>query len=667
MTPEFSKIYRLTPEFEHTGEPRVRHIDRRDTGLRKHAYCSSGALDFIRGVEPMPGHDIVLVLAMSSSEIYGANRNGDAFAERPVYINGEKVLDWHETLPQHHQTFENGHNFLHHVNKDPRKAVGSIIKSFWNDVMHRVELLIATNKDKAGRVVERIADGDYPGVSMGCKIKYDICDLCGNRAPTRNEYCEHVNNRNPNYGLGKILPNGQHCRVWNPSPNLFDISYVWRPADPIGFMMKKVAYDQSPYEISSASLGEVVKNAENKLSAISKLSDIDKIISGEARAIKEGPSRDENIDRIVESLIPRLRERFEPLPDDVIAEMARYPLNEAVNSMNAVAIHPTVTEIYKIICQKGGLPADPKIAALLPAMQSAMLDLFSDSPGVIDGFIDTAKLAFDERAIRPELVQRVLPLLEKRALYKEYLARKYVPESLAPMTPMLGVDPTEAYYGSTQELFNIPDPRTGRLFQTTRGTAEQTDWDNKKRSLLEAGTLAAGTGLGYKALSMLRNSPMKTMSLLKWPLLLAGGGMTYRTLTKPTPMVQSSGGEYIPYNTPMVEKNSSLATAKNLRNMATDPIGGPLAGSALGTLLLASDVLPENLAPTSWEQTASQHPVWTALGGAAGLMGLKHILKKRAHVVKAAHVQSGYDGVSVQPVDIGQLCTDLTNVWLDLL
>ena len=80
---------------------------------------ASEALNFAKTLKPTPGKTKILVLAMGASEYYGPNRNGDAFKE--------------SELIKHHHTFKTNANvFRSHVNKDPAKAIGKVIESFYN-------------------------------------------------------------------------------------------------------------------------------------------------------------------------------------------------------------------------------------------------------------------------------------------------------------------------------------------------------------------------------------------------------------------------------------------------------------------------------------------------------------------------------------------------------
>ncbi len=673
MNANFTKIYRFTPEFEHTGEARVQWIDRRDTRLVKHA--SSDALDYIRTVDPQPGKSIVLVLAMSGSEFYGNNRNGDGFAERPVYINGECVLGPHETLPQHHKSFvTHGNNFMHHVNKDPKKAVGNILESFYNDIMHRVELLLGVDNNKASQVVQRIQDGDYPGVSMGCRIKYDICSICGNRAPTRNEYCEHVNGKDMRYGMNSLLDDGRRCFVWNPSPLLFDLSWVFKPADRLGYMLKKVAEEQSPYEIMSADLGIVVKDAEIKRSALDKLSIIDKVVRGDVDAIATDHCDDPSVPgfRLLHQKIkPAIEDRFEPLSDKTISCCAGKPFGTIFSSLASMGIHPTVIEVYRIICAKVGDEPIPQVANALPAMQSAMLESFKDCPTLFTEFLDKTIERVGPERVDPEIVATAEPEVEKRALYKDYLFRQHVPEHMGFLAPAARIDPEDVYYTDVQAPISVRDPRTGQVSTTTRLTAEQTDLENKKRQAIEAGILGAGTALGYKLLSMLgkRGGRLGSIaSLAKYPVGAGGAVGTYMAATGGVPTVRSDTGIDVPYNTPMVKRSSSQDLKKLINFVGpTAASAAPIVGGGLATALLASDLIPQQIMPQRVHLTAREHPIALAGGTALGLGALSNLLQKKIFPIKIAHIVPKSDGVTMEPIDLGQFCRDLAQAWVSCI
>ena len=211
------KIFELEDRFA-TGEATAQLVVTRGHNGRvlreKFTKTASEASIFCDTVEPKPGMSIVLVLALGAYETYDLNRNGDGFNEFP-YRTGFKPtcgccqadgawVTQSEVLPNHYKTFdEHGKIYRHHQNKDPLKACGDVLKSFWNPQMHRVELLLGLRNELAPDLAERIASGEYPAVSMGCRIKYDVCTICGHKAATRKQYCDHLK-----FGMRQVTPSG---------------------------------------------------------------------------------------------------------------------------------------------------------------------------------------------------------------------------------------------------------------------------------------------------------------------------------------------------------------------------------------------------------------------------------------------------------------------------
>lgn len=195
----------------------------------------SEALDYACGLDPRPGHTNIIVIAMGCTESYGPNRNADGFSRG--------------MLKQYHPTFERfGHVFVNHKNKDPKKSYGDILKSFYNDDMDRVELVISLDNDKSSRYIDRIYQGRPLPVSMGIHIPFDVCNICSHRAPTTKQWCKHMQRRGA-FGPNTIYyvdeddleqypdKDGHLIFVHNPSGKFFDISIVTRPADQTAYMI----------------------------------------------------------------------------------------------------------------------------------------------------------------------------------------------------------------------------------------------------------------------------------------------------------------------------------------------------------------------------------------------------------------------------------------------
>jgi len=71
---------------------------------------------------------------------------------------------------------------------------------------------------------------------MGSIQAYDVCSICGHKAPTSQDHCHHIK-----FQLGEVLRDGRRVYMKNPKPKYFDISLVFKPADRIAYTLKKVA------------------------------------------------------------------------------------------------------------------------------------------------------------------------------------------------------------------------------------------------------------------------------------------------------------------------------------------------------------------------------------------------------------------------------------------
>lgn len=126
--------------------------------FEKTAEMSEELEAFVNSIKPTKGFSFALVNALSAGEYYGSNRNGDYFPEK--------------ALKEYHKTFEVlGHVYKHHVNKDPKKSLGSVVFSHYNPTMHRVELILKLDNSKASDVIEKLDKGFLSAVSMGCGIR----------------------------------------------------------------------------------------------------------------------------------------------------------------------------------------------------------------------------------------------------------------------------------------------------------------------------------------------------------------------------------------------------------------------------------------------------------------------------------------------------------------
>lgn len=357
-------------------EPTVRLLDYDSLSMEK---VASEALEYSKHVKKEPGKTSILVLAMGASEYYGPNRNGDAFRE--------------SELIKHHHTFEsNAHVFKSHVNKDPAKAIGKVIKSFYNHDMHRVEIIMQLDDALCPDIVQKVREQKDVAVSMGCRIKYDVCSICGNKAPTRAQYCSHLM-----YQMNDIYPDGRVVCADNPAPNFFDISVVYRPADKTGYMMKKVAFDGGVRErgVSSAYLAEKAAGLTVIAKYLSKAADIDKTIEGVAIGLDRidteelGEGEKALSIKWLKTLAPKLVSSYHSLPDSSIGELGSLNLAKSLEMLGDNGIMLMTPEFLDLMFMKlTGKKAPAGLANKLVSLQSDMLRVLSKHPEIAEAVAD---------------------------------------------------------------------------------------------------------------------------------------------------------------------------------------------------------------------------------------------------------------------------------------
>lgn len=238
-----------------TGEDRRNFLEKRA--------ASPIFADALDNISLRPGDIPIHLLAIGATEGYGCNRNGDGFKEA--------------TCKQIYNTFvKHAHYYRYHQNKDPAKRYGIVKLAAYNAPMRRIELLLFGNgtKEAAQRngglvmldsTLEKVETGADIPFSMACKVAFDVCNNCFNKAANRSQYCTESTCINPDdghrghgcrTGLTKLSGDGRQQYVENPNAQMFDISEVGRPAD-------RIAYGSvADYLEKAASAGRVMGGAE---------------------------------------------------------------------------------------------------------------------------------------------------------------------------------------------------------------------------------------------------------------------------------------------------------------------------------------------------------------------------------------------------------------------
>lgn len=215
-----------------------------------------------------------IVVPLGADESWEETVNGDAFLREDL---APENPEWG------HKSFETYANaFRHHVNHDPARGFGRNPFMVFNRESDRCEGIWQLDRAKARDVgaqstIDKLEGGKVVSLSMGCRVKFDRCSICGNEAPSPAMYCVHP--RNP--GFGSVDPyTGHKVRVFNPRPTFFDLSDVTVPAAPESATLGHLSAELERFiranvktsgvrwpVVPSAVLGEALWGDVHKLSA----------------------------------------------------------------------------------------------------------------------------------------------------------------------------------------------------------------------------------------------------------------------------------------------------------------------------------------------------------------------------------------------------------------
>lgn len=210
-----------------------------------------------------------------------------------------------------------------------------------------------------------------------CRVRFDVCSICGNKATAKNPYCEHIK-----YHKREVYPDGKQAYMINVNPTFFDISIVRRRADKIAYVLNKVASINSAASLMEknaelfehlsseleTSLIPLAPTPDEAIFAIPDNDDMQKIAAtlndreeqeklAMVKRIKAQAVR--VLQKGIEEALPAL-ERVEPdLPVALLDRMARrHSIEDILHSffLNAIPMKPK--EFTRIIIVQNGIPLE---------------------------------------------------------------------------------------------------------------------------------------------------------------------------------------------------------------------------------------------------------------------------------------------------------------------
>lgn len=345
------------------------------------------------------GKVYVLVNALGAGEYYGANINTDYFPE-------DQLNPSDPNAGYGYKTFLNAGIYRHHKNKDPSKSMGRIAFVTYNPVMHRVELVLEIDRQRAaelghGDLLESIDLGKKLAVSMGCKVPYDQCSICGHLSKTTADHCAHIKDTR-----GKIYSDGRKAYMVNIKPKFFDLSFVVIGADRTSYAMAKVAFAQSHlFTENSAVLaneyrirdGALVGELKEKLAKKQKLSEV----------LKRVPAMSAKV-------MPALTRREPDLPSGLLARMSSASVPSALTTATAAGIVLKPAEFQKVILVCLGK------APLAESLQRQGL-VFRATSG-----LDRSLSWGSPSLYSPSLSRMLVPHIPQRSMFSEPLTKRII-------------------------------------------------------------------------------------------------------------------------------------------------------------------------------------------------------------------------------------------------
>lgn len=366
--------------------------------LRKHSSSYHPKVSqYIEKAKPIPGLVQVLLTALGAHEFWGQNVNGDRFPEIPLK---------HEGPDYGYQTFlTNGNYFIHHVNRDPALAKGKVLHSVWNDKAHRVELIVGISPELDPEATTSIDRGETLCFSMGCKVPYDVCSICGNKAKTRAQYCDHLR-----YQMNHIDPvTGLLVGAINTLPRFFDISRVLIPADKTAYMWTKVASAANPFHgLSSAQLAELPPGKIADLSYLHKVAEERKEASTKRAAVAK---KAEIVKRVESNISPGFEAKLErsiPIAKGLLDEASPTLSPEQMKELRAIA--PSLGHLLSTFLALAMQPKPDELASLGSELTPDSLKALQISPDLFD----------------PAIAQRLMPLAPERSFARPLLLRRII-------------------------------------------------------------------------------------------------------------------------------------------------------------------------------------------------------------------------------------------------
>lgn len=333
----------IVPDAMQLGQNPVQILKISSKGLDKTAAMQKRAAaftDVIANIQPVQKKAYLHVITTGAYQAYGSQRNGDAFNQDYLTIHpplaktaSAKTIQLDGGLKKYHDSsYTSGKAKVyqqHQTQQQGAQASGIVKCARYNDNMHRGQLLIQVDAQKWAQRLNKRASGQDIFLSIGCSEDHDVCSVCGNIAHTLKQHCDHVNMHKL-----AVYQDGTRCCMFNDAPSFYDISGVNVPADPIAFVLRKVASGAPTQKVIAASrymVGTRPPMVLNKAaSMLNKLSKMQKALICKLSDDPIFQDRDQAI-------------------QDFLKAVQNYPADQIISGCNRKAILLSPKMLFKII------------------------------------------------------------------------------------------------------------------------------------------------------------------------------------------------------------------------------------------------------------------------------------------------------------------------------
>jgi len=305
--------------------------------------------------------------AISGEEMYGPNRNGDAFP-------------WNE-LKASYETFIGKGFYIEHQEDSIEQAKGLVLDAVAHEDKQYIECLSAVDRKLFPEIAGQIESGIINCVSMSCNCQTAECTECGNIATNASELCEHCRQwddeegkiANVNYCKGKLGPSGKNAYERNRGIIFTGLSGVAIPADGNAhifevFASMKGELENHLFEYQKSKAQD--KNKSILKAALNKLSKEEiKVLAETAKEVAEEDKKEAKEGK--EEEFNKLQEVIDDAGQKLVDNTMKSAVKEVIEEKTERMMEPSKLMLKKVVAPK----VENKLNEVIPQIEVAVKEL----------------------------------------------------------------------------------------------------------------------------------------------------------------------------------------------------------------------------------------------------------------------------------------------------